>query len=88
MANPVNVTCTKDAWTKVITAKTAGTIINKNTIVNYIITTRATGQPAPTLTNEGRRAFVGCVQEVFSSSDSTDVYIYAMGRAGLVEVTL
>ena len=89
MANPLNVACAANAWTKVTTSQTAGSIINKKTNVSYMITTRDTGQAAPTLSSEGRRAFISGPVESFSYAATRDVYIFAHGSvAGLVEVTV
>jgi hypothetical protein len=90
MANPLNVNCTQDEWTIVATNVTTGTIIRKNSLAQYVITTRANGQPAPNNADpsEGRRAFTKSNQEVISSSSAIDVYIYSFRREGVVEVTV
>lgn len=88
MANPTEITCTADTWVKVADAVQNGTIIVKNTLPSYIITTRDAGSAAPVSITEGRRAFIGCVQEVISASTNRDIYIYSPKIDGLVEVTL
>jgi hypothetical protein len=89
MANPLNVVCTAGAWTKVITSKTNGSIINQKSTVSYSITTRDTTDAAPTVPAEGRRAFVCGPEEGLSDTASRDVYIFVHGDVdGLVEVTV
>lgn len=86
MSNPIIVACPKNVWTKVATAVKAGVIYTKITGPDvYYHTYRLTGDPAPTVVDEGDR-FVE--KAIISSDVDIDVYIYAQVKDGSVRVCL
>jgi len=87
MANPTNVTCTADTWTKVATNVVTGVIWKKDSSPDYLQTYRETGGDAPTNLDDAVKTLEGN-SEFISSSDPIDVYIYAVGDDGLVRVDL
>jgi hypothetical protein len=83
MANPTIKKLDEKTVEKIATAVTAGTV-NKHWLkgrdMAYIVTTRITGQTAPTvkqITDEGRFMFQdNPEQEIIESSAAIDVYVY------------
>lgn len=88
MANPVFVDCPANTWTLVATAVFSGQLWRARTSVNYLHTYRETGDPAPTESSEGMKIFQDGEPdfEPISSSNSIDVYIYAIGSDGRVRI--
>jgi len=86
MADPAAVTCAKGAWTKVATNKTSGTIQIIPSNNSYLQTHRDTGSAAPTLRSEGV-PFLGEMMKI-DYPTGIDVYIWAIGNAGSVVVSL
>jgi len=85
MANPVTVSCSLNAWTKVATNVQIGNVwILSTNPTEYLHTYRLTAQAAPTDKSEGAlftRNGIG-----INSSVGIDVYIYPTVTAGLVRV--
>lgn len=89
MANPVFVTCPKDAWTEVATKVSTGFIHRKISTAYYLCTYRENGDPAPTDNGEeGVPIFLQGVTEAISADTDIDVYIYAQTTDGEVRVDL
>lgn len=87
MANPAIVACPQDAWTKIATNVTTGTIHRKLKSPNlYLQTYRDTGDAAPTTIADAVPILVGGEQAEISASVSIDVYIYPVGAPGSVRV--
>jgi hypothetical protein len=86
MADPVIVPCTKDAWTKVATAVTAGQVWLKDVRPYYRQAYVMTGNPAPTDLSKAVD-FQGLVMEIKAQA-AIDVYLYSGGSAGSVRVDL
>ena len=84
MANVVFTNLTKDAWTKVATNVTSGTIHHvKNSNAVVLQASVDTGDAAPTLVSEGVRAFTESrfgLREVIASSKSIDVYLFTVAE--------
>ena len=88
MANPSLETLTADTWTKVATAVTNGNFLLKsNSPAVYYYTYVDTGGAAPAGLTLANQIPYGS-QLVFKNSDSSDVYIYAKGAVGSIEVQL
>ena len=89
MADPVLVTCTADAWTKVATNVTAGKVkIVSNDPDQYLETYRDTGGTAPSGTPGEEAILVNGEVVTIGASAGIDVYLYARGAAGRVRVDL
>ncbi|MGW8256931.1 MAG: hypothetical protein ACWGMZ_05550 [Thermoguttaceae bacterium] len=86
MANPVFVDCPANAWTLVAANITSGQLWRANTRPRYYQTYRMAGDPAPVDISEGSTMFVEADNEIISSSDAIDVYIFAKRRDGRVRV--
>lgn len=86
MADPIEVPCPADTWTKVATDVLAGQVHRKLTRTAYLQTYRLTGGAAPTLQDEGVPAFPGGAPEQINTEQPIDVYIFAIGKAGNVRV--
>lgn len=88
MADPINVTCLKNVWTKVATGINTGVIKKLITTPNiYLETYRATTNPAPA-NNDGANPIDGSGELIINSSSSIDVYIQPVGADGEVRVDL
>jgi len=89
MADPVfPVAVPIGQWTKVATAS-RGQIWEKKTTAKYFMTFRETGNPAPTLLDEGVKIFLGEDTVLEISDDSViDVYLWCENNAGIVRVDL
>lgn len=86
MANPVNVNCPKDVWTKVATSVTNAIVKKMNVRPNiYLETYRVTADPAP-VNNDGANPIDSSGELVVSSATSVDVYIQPVGVDGEVRV--
>lgn len=83
MANPLNVACAANAWTKVATAVTTGHVEIVKDTTHHEVTYRLTGGPAPTVAGEG--TFVDEWVEIAHSA-AVDVYVWANKNAGEVRV--
>lgn len=82
--NPAIVTCTKDQWTKVITAQVSGRIhVLNDSPSAYYQTYRLTGESAPTDLTEAVK-LTNTLE--MSSTAAIDVYVYAKDKAGSVRV--
>ena len=89
MADPVEVACTKDSWTKVATNKQTGFVHQVSGAPNgYLITYRDTGNAAPTLETEGVVAFENSITEPVTALAGIDVYIWPHRADGVVSVSL
>lgn len=91
MANPVDVTCVKDSWTKVATNVQTGFIHKQHTDPNvYLQTYRETGDPAPvSRTATGAvLAFENSLTEPVSATAGIDVYFWVDKVAGQVSVQI
>lgn len=89
-ATPVKYTCTADTWVLVASNVTTGVIHKVSVSPNvYKITTRVTGDPAPTDDALALLAFSGCeLEEIISDSAPIDVYIKAVRVDGEVVTVL
>ena len=87
MADPVQAVCTQDTWVKVATNVTAGQVWLKDfSPGSYLQTYVDTGGAAPV--GDGLAIeFIGIMMPI-SASVGIDVYIKAVGAAGLVRVDL
>jgi hypothetical protein len=84
MANPNDVTCTANAWTKVATGITDANIEIVKDTVNHYFTYKLTAQGAPV--GLGTEKFVDEWISIHNT-DAIDVYVYAKGSVdGLVRV--
>ncbi len=89
MADPLLVDCPKDVFTKVATDVTSGLVHKISTDPNkYLQTYRMTGGTAPTEKDEAVPMFIGTDTEQISSSAGIDVYVWPIGKDGLVRVDL
>ena len=87
-ADPSLIVITKDTWQKVATNVTTGQIHIKNTSPDsYFQTYRITGNPAPTVSDEGVYMPWGKLQTI-SSAAGIDVYIYCKGKDGRIRLDL
>jgi len=90
MANPLNVSCPANVWTKVLTNVTEGQIKKRLTTPNvYLSTYRMVtipAQPAPTLRSQGTPIFIESNSEKVENVAAINVYIYPVGAAGSVVV--
>ena len=87
MANPLEVTCLAGQWTKVATNVTSGSISKKVVSSSrFLQTYKMTGQAAPTLISDGV-AFDDPSETILASS-AIDVYIWVVGKDGVVRVDL
>lgn len=86
MADPVNVACPADVWTKVATAVTSAIVKKMDTRPNvYLETYRVTGNPAPA-DNTGANPIDATGELIVSAASVVDVYIQPVGKAGEVRV--
>lgn len=82
---PVNVPA--DEWTKVATSVVSGNIRRIELSLIYLQTYRLTGEAAPTLKAEGVLMFDEFPnREPISSTELIDVYVWAVGGAGVLRV--
>ena len=88
MANPVFVTCAKDAWTKVATNVQTGFVHMVLGANGYLQAYVDTTDPAPTLETQGVVAFENSGTEAISATAGIDIYIWAHDKAGKVRVDL
>lgn len=90
MADPVLTTCTADAWTKVATNATSGTVtmVDRQSGAQLLQTYRDTGGAAPSGT-PGQEAVLVKDEEIeIEASSGIDVYLYARTSAIVVRVDL
>ena len=89
-ADPVSIKVPADEWTKVASSVTAGQVCKDNESPSqYNATYKMAGNPAPTLVTEGIQMFYsGGNCEAISAAAAIDVYIWAVSRDGIVEVSL
>lgn len=86
MADPVNVSCAADVWTKVATNVTNAIVKKMNVRPNvYLETYRVTGNPAPA-DNVGANPIDASGELIVSAASAIDVYIQPVGAAGEVRV--
>lgn len=90
MADPTLVTCTADAWKKVATNVTAGTIHIKDRagVSQFLQTYRATGGIAPAGSPGQEAVLISGDSIPIAAPAGIDVYIYCVGAAGVVRVDL
>lgn len=86
MANKVEVICPVDAWALVASAVNTGVVHIKEKAPNlYLHTYRIAGDPVPA-GNDDAVSFSELAQ--ISSSFPIDVYVQAVGKAGVVLVAI
>lgn len=86
MANPVNVNCPADVWTKIATSVTSLVAKILDTKANVVLETyRITAAPVPA-DNTGANPIDASRELVFTSSAASDVYIKPVGQATVVRV--
>lgn len=99
MANPVRYSCPEDAWTKVATNVTSGSVTFFRTgEIYYMYTYKLTGESAPTDESVGlsvrfealpARELKPLESSVsISHSEGIDVYVRAKNNPGTVEVSV
>lgn len=86
MADPTDITLTENTWVKVAENVTAGIVDLTTTQTTYLQTYVMTGNPAPTARADGR-PFIGQQMQI-SATAAIDVYMFAIGTAGEVSVSL
>jgi len=87
MANPAMKTLAVNAWEKVATNVTAGSIKRFSTNPNkYLETYRMTGGTPPTDSSEGVEMFLNGNSEQIAAAAGIDVYIMAVGTNGRIRV--
>lgn len=88
MANPINVTCPKDIWTKVASNITSGVVKIIDTRPNlYLETYRINADPSPA-NNDGANPVDSNRELIIQSSLSIDIYIQPVGADGEVRVDI
>jgi hypothetical protein len=85
MADPVFVPIPADTWTLVAAGVTDGNLYIKDTSPTYLQTYRMAGNPAPTNADDGVQFSENAI---IAADAAIDVYVYAIGKTGRVQVAI